>query len=173
MGKKHHAGGDRRSIAAADRTAGGAGQSVSCHVADYGRQGVRVGDSPNGLGVFSLRQFGRDELLGPIEGRIMDDAMYESDYCMELGNCLALEPAAPFRYVNHSCHPNCELVELNRQDGTRRSRLWLKVNTAITAGVELTIDYAWPAEVATPCRCGCADCRRWIVAADEVDRIGR
>jgi len=31
---------------------------------------------------------------------------------MELGSCSALEPDPPFRYVNHSCRPNCELVEI-------------------------------------------------------------
>jgi hypothetical protein len=138
---------------------------------EYSEQSVRVGASPNGLGVFSLRQFAANELLGPIEGRIMDDPQYESDYCMEVGDHLALEPAPPFRYLNHSCHPNCDLTEFTREEDTGSRRLWVRVRTTIAPGEELTIDYAWPAETATPCNCGCPDCRHWIVAADELDQV--
>ncbi len=101
----------------------------------------------------------------------MEHLQYESDYCMELGDHSALEPAPPFRYVNHSCHPNCALSELDRSDDTEKPQLWLEANTAISPGEELTIDYAWPAEAATPCSCGRADCRHWIVAADELDQV--
>ena len=138
---------------------------------EHNEYGVRVGSSPNGLGVFSLREFAANELLGPIEGRVMDDSQYESDYCMELGDHSALEPAPPFRYVNHSCHPNCALIELEQEEDSESPRLWLKVETAIAPGEELTIDYAWPADAATPCTCGCPDCRHWIVAADKLDQI--
>jgi uncharacterized protein len=138
---------------------------------EYNDQGVRVDSSPNGLGVFALREFAVNELLGAIEGQIMDDAEYESDYCMELGDHSALEPAPPFCYVNHSCCPNCDLIELDREEDTENPRLWLKVKTAIAPGEELTIDYAWPAETATPCHCQCPDCRHWIVAADQLDRV--
>jgi SET domain-containing protein len=138
---------------------------------NYNEHGVRVGSSPHGLGVFSLREFAPNELLGPIRGRIMEDLQYESDYCMELGDHSALEPAPPFRYVNHSCHPNCELIERDRKRNAEGPRLWLKVKTAIAPGKELTIDYAWPAETATPCSCGCPDCRQWIVAAEKLDQV--
>lgn len=138
---------------------------------DYRKQGVRVGVSPNGLGVFSLRGFIANQLVGPIEGQIMDDAQYESDYCMELADRSALEPAPPFRYVNHSCRPNCELIERDRKGSTEGPTLWLKTKAAIVRGEELTIDYAWPAKAATPCNCGCPDCRRWIVAADELEQV--
>lgn len=138
---------------------------------EYNDQGVRVGSSANGLGVFSLREFGPHELLGPIEGTVMDDLQYESDYCMELGDHAALEPNPPFRYVNHSCHPNCTLIELEPAERAENPSLWLEVQTAIVPGEELTIDYGWPARTATPCHCGCADCRHWIVAADELDQV--
>lgn len=83
-------------------------------------EGVRVGPSPNGLGVFSVRSFGQREMLGPIQGTVLDDPLYESNYCMELGDYSVLEPSAPFRYMNHSCHPNCALVELEieHEDGS-------------------------------------------------------
>jgi len=138
---------------------------------EFGEQGVRVGPSPNGLGVFSLREFVPNELLGPIEGTIMDDPQYESDYCMELGAQSALEPDPPFRYLNHSCRPNCALLELGCENGAEGAELWLRVEAPIAPGEQMTIDYAWPAETATPCSCGCPDCRHWIVAADELDGV--
>jgi uncharacterized protein len=134
---------------------------------------VRVAASRNGLGVFSIRSLAIREIVGPIEGTIVDDADYESDYCMAVGDGSALEPAAPYRYLNHSCHPNCSLVRLEAREanGAHHTELWLKVEEAISPGEELTIDYAWPAWTAVPCHCGCAECRKWIVAADQVGKI--
>ena len=74
---------------------------------DYREQGVRVGRSAFGLGVFSLRSFSAREVVGPVEGEVFDGDEYESDYCMALGENSALEPDAPFRFLNHSCQPNC------------------------------------------------------------------
>jgi hypothetical protein len=140
----------------------------------YRDEGVRVGPSPCGLGVFSMRSFGAQELIGPIQGTVVEDPQYESDYCMAIGVHAALEPAAPFRYMNHSCHPNCALVELEIEcdDGTiAPPELWVEALSAILPGDQLTIDYGWPAEFAIPCRCGSPDCRGWIVAAADLDRL--
>ncbi|MEN6498785.1 MAG: SET domain-containing protein [Thermoguttaceae bacterium] len=141
---------------------------------DFRDECVRVGPSACGLGVFSLRAFQNHELIGPIAGTVVDDPLYASEYCMAIGEYAALEPAAPFRYMNHSCHPNCALVELEieREDGsTAPAELWVETLDTIAPGEQLTIDYGWPAEVAIPCRCGCADCRGWVVADDDLDRI--
>ena len=140
---------------------------------EYPREGVRVGPVAYGRGVFCARPFRDHQLIGPIRGTVMEDPGYESDYCMELGKS-ALEPAPPFCYLNHSCHPNCELVELEVEcaDGTDGGvRLFLETLTEIAPGEQMTIDYCWPAEAATPCGCGCPDCRGWIVAADQRDRV--
>jgi hypothetical protein len=110
-------------------------------------------------------------LLGPIEGTIIDDAQYESDFCMEIGEHSALEPNAPFRYLNHSCHPNCALVELDCENGAEGAELWLRIETPIAPGEQMTIDYAWPAESAIACSCGCPNCRHWIVAANELEQV--
>lgn len=140
---------------------------------NYPEHGVRVGACPYGRGVFALREFAPRELLGPIEGPIMDDLQYESDYCMELGENGCIEPDAPFRFLNHSCQPNCRLTEydVRHEDGTRCAELWLTVETAVAPGEQMTIDYGWPAEHAIPCRCGSPLCRHWIVAADELENL--
>ncbi len=134
----------------------------------------RVGPSATGLGVFSLREFFAREVIGPIEGQVSYDDGYESDYCMELDDSGCIEPDAPFRFLNHSCRPNCSLqeYEFQREDGTRAAELWLAVDNHVVPGEQLTIDYGWPAEHAVPCRCGSSACRKWIVAADELSKLG-
>jgi uncharacterized protein len=138
---------------------------------EYREQGVRVGPSPHGLGVFSLRSFAVHEVVGPITGAVILDAKYQSDYCMELSDRLAIEPAPPFRYLNHSCHPNCALIEIESEDGSGAPQLWLEVEADIAPGEHMTIDYAWPAWAATACQCGAPDCRHWIVAENEVEQV--
>lgn len=115
-----------------------------------------------------MRSFAVHEIVGQVQGTVIDDAEYESDYCMEIGDHSALEPAPPFRYLNHSCRPNCALIEMQveYEDGTGGPELWLKVERDIAPGEQMTIDYAWPVAHATPCSCGCHNCRKWIVAAD-------
>jgi uncharacterized protein len=139
----------------------------------YYEQGVQIGLTAYGLGVFALRAFLAREVLGPIEGQLFQDDIYESDYCMELGDDGCIEPDAPFRFLNHSCQPNCRLMEyeVKHEDGTCHRDLWLSVETSIAPGEQLTIDYGWPAEHAIPCRCGSPLCRRWIVAADELQQV--
>jgi uncharacterized protein len=139
----------------------------------YREHGVRVGPAAFGLGVFSLRAFSAKEVLGPIEGQIYQDDIYESDHCMELGEIGCIEPDAPFRFLNHSCQPNCCLREyaVEDDDGNCHAELWLTVETTIGPGEQMTIDYAWPAKHAIPCHCGSPSCRRWIVAADELEQV--
>jgi hypothetical protein len=136
-------------------------------------ESVRVGPSSHGLGVFSLRLFTTGEFIGPIQGEIVDDPEYSSDYCMELGE-RSLEPSPPFRYLNHSCQPNCALVVCDEDDqhkATGSLSLWLEILREIAPGEQITIDYAWPADAAIPCQCGTETCRGWIVAEKGLDEV--
>jgi hypothetical protein len=140
---------------------------------EYSKEAVRVGLSRHGLGVFSLRRFTAGEFIGPIQGEIVEDPQYSSDYCIELGD-RSLEPAAPFRFLNHSCQPNGALVTYDEEDedGTPRgSSVWLKILDEIAPGEQMTIDYAWPANAAIPCRCGASSCRGWIVAEEDLGAV--
>jgi hypothetical protein len=140
---------------------------------EYTKEGIRVGPSRHGMGVFALRPFTPGENLGPIRGEIIDDPDYGSDYGIEFGE-KTLEPAAPFRYLNHSCQPNCALVICDEgdEDGAPAGMsAWLEVLREIAPGEQMTIDYGWPAESAIPCQCGAAGCRGWIVSADRLDEI--
>jgi uncharacterized protein len=138
---------------------------------------VELRDTHVGLGVFTRQPFRRCEIIADVCGHIVNSATYDSSFCMEFGPDRALEPVGVFRFLNHSCNPNCELfffeAAAGDEDHERElpDRLWLKSLRPIAVGDELTIDYAWPAERAIPCLCGAANCRGWIVAAEELALI--
>jgi uncharacterized protein len=126
-----------------------------------------------GRGVFAERWFTEFEVIGEVHGEIIADLDYESRYCMDLGDTRCLEPSAPFRFMNHSCQPNCELhwFDIVRGEGSAQRRLYVVALQRIADGTELTIDYAWPATMAIPCRCGSDDCRHWIVNDAELGTL--
>jgi hypothetical protein len=125
---------------------------------------VRVGPTHVGQGVFAARRLRSGIVIVEIKGDVLDDHPADPSYCMELPTGKLLEPAAPLRFVNHSCDPNCELFYWFDEDkGLQEDRLWLQTIRSIEPGEELSIDYCWPADAAIPCRCGAQECRRWIV----------
>ncbi|MCX7422312.1 MAG: SET domain-containing protein [Planctomycetia bacterium] len=130
---------------------------------------VRVGKAACGRGVFAKRAIRKGTLVGLVQGRVLDDPGYFSDYCIDLGGSLSLEPRAPFRYLNHCCEPNAQLLltEKCHKDGSSApSIVHVKALRAIKIGEELTIDYAWISETPIRCLCGASSCRGWVVAAN-------
>ena len=138
-----------------------------------GWNNVEVKATHVGRGVFARVAFGAEEVIDEVVGQIIDGDEHSSDYCIDLGPSVTLEPAAPFRYLNHSCEPNCELVlwKYRRVEKRRYNRLWIQALRPIAAGEQLTIDYSWPASEAIPCVCGSSNCRGWIVAPDELNNV--
>lgn len=135
---------------------------------------VVVAEAAHGRGLFAAQDFQRAERIGWMEGPLITDESYSSDYCVDLGNGYALEPQAPFRYLNHSCEPNCELYLIDADErGNPLSTPRVSVETirSISVGEELTIDYGWPAEQAIPCGCGAEECRGWVVAEEELHML--
>jgi hypothetical protein len=127
-----------------------------------------------GRGVFARLGFGEETMIAEIKGRVIHDPDYASDTCMDLGDGMTLEAFAPFRFLNHSCEPNCELVvmdELDDEDRFQRRYMSLYTLRTIQPGEELTIDYAWCAEAAIKCRCRTASCRGWVVAKEELEEL--
>lgn len=138
------------------------------------RKAVCVKRTPLGLGVFSGRRYRAEQIVGEVTGVVIDDWNYSSSYCMDLGDSRSLEPAPPFRFVNHSCQPNCSINWFDVQGSSTaplERRIFLIALVAIAWDEELTIDYAWPAWAAVRCRCRSANCRGWVVAQDQVSRI--
>lgn len=132
-------------------------------------RGVKAGDAKYGKGLFATKAFKAESEIGEIIGERFHDPDYSSEYCIDLGDDMALEPGKPFRYLNHSCEPNCKLFVVFDEDSTpiEERRVVVEAQVDIAKGAELTIDYEWPAASAIPCGCGAAKCRGWIVAPDE------
>ena len=125
-----------------------------------------------GKGVFARKRFRKGQIIGEAKGRIIVDEEYDSRYCIELSDTHVLEPGAPFRYLNHSCEPNCELFSWEPdEDGDESMNVHVSTLRTIELGEELTIDYAWQAEAAIPCLCAAERCRGWIVDADELHLV--
>lgn len=72
------------------------------------------------------------------------------------------------RLINHSCSPNCEMV--NEDD-----RLFLYSLRAIRPEEELTFDYGYDIEhfLDHPCRCGSANCMGYIVSQSQWPQLRR
>jgi hypothetical protein len=137
---------------------------------------VRIGRTPVGKGVFAGKRYVESDIIGEIFGDLIDDPNYGSWYCMNLDNGSVLEPHAPFRFVNHSCEPNCELDYFDLREpheSETRRRLFLIALREIKPAAELTIAYNWLAKDAIACRCGEPTCCGWIVDPDELDAIGK
>lgn len=136
---------------------------------------VNVLDTHVGKGVFAVRGYPETAVIGKITGRLIDDADYGSEYSFEYQEGTQLEPEAPFRFINHSCDPNCEFDLLDEPienlDGPTHAHLHLVALRDIQPGEELTIDYNWPASSAISCKCGARDCRGWVVAEEELEMV--
>jgi len=146
------------------------------------KRGLRIGRSPVGKAVFATRRISDGTCLGEIEGQVIFDDSYASRYAFDLENGGQLEPAAPFRFVNHSCEPNCafDLIGIDLADkppgnsetntNTVRKLLIFAISD-IESGEELTIDYNWPASFAIRCNCKAPTCRGWIVSRKSFEPV--
>ena len=107
---------------------------------------VTVGDTPVGKGVFSELSYPANAIIGEITGDVVKDAASGSAYTFEIDERTQLEPYAPYRYLNHSCEPNCEFdwFDDDKLNGDV-APLYLIALRDIWPGEELTIDYHWPA----------------------------
>ncbi|MCD8481810.1 MAG: SET domain-containing protein-lysine N-methyltransferase [Verrucomicrobia bacterium] len=74
----------------------------------------------------------------------------------------------PARLCNHSCDPNCEVV--NEDD-----RLFMYALRDISKSEELSFDYGYDIAhfLDHPCRCGSASCAGYIVRADQRSKLKR
>lgn len=124
-----------------------------------------------GRGVFAGRYYAAGEVIGEILGTVIAQPDYTSPYCYSMGDDRALEPAAPFRFLNHSCQANSRFNWYDLQaskSGTIERRVFVFALGAIRPGEEFTIDYRWPPDMAIPCRCGAAICRGWVIDLEDL-----
>lgn len=133
---------------------------------------IQIRKTPVGKGVFATRQYRKRQVVGQMTGKIIADDNYDPDYVVDLGEVGVLEPAAPFRFLNHCCEPNAALIEYEPEPG-QLPTMWVEVLRAIRPGDQITIDYGWPADSAIACLCGAATCRGWVVAESELGKVKR
>lgn len=134
---------------------------------------VKVAESKHcGLGVFAESSYQKGHAIGRALGELKPKG-FRSDYCVEFGDA-TLEPYAPYRFLNHSCDPNCLFIEwtiddYENENGAPVLELWVHALKDILPGEELTIDYGWDWQAAIPCRCGSPLCRGWICRPEELE----
>lgn len=133
----------------------------------YEDSDIRVGEGLSGTGVYAIRQFLPGELVFEVTGQLLRQSQYEgSSYVMELCDQWYLEPTIPGAFLNHSCSPNAELVQLTT------SSLAVVALCNIEPESEITFDYQWQAADWIPkCRCGALTCRGWVVAESGVETM--
>jgi len=70
-------------------------------------------------------------------------------------------PWNPARFLNHSCHPNCEALE-------DEGHIWIVAARDIEPGEELTFNYGYSLDDYRehPCRCGAEQCVGFMVAEE-------
>ncbi len=135
-------------------------------------QSIRVAPAAHGQGVYAARSFRRGERVGRVQGDVVFDPEQGSEYAIDLSDGRLLEPSAPFRFLNHRCQPNCELINYTPDDCDKNDYdVIVKAIRPIVEGEELTIDYAWSADAAIPCGCRAQRCRGWIVSIDELPLV--
>lgn len=133
---------------------------------------VYVRENKLGRGLFAAHVLQAETCIGEVTGQVIPEAQTDlnHEYYFDLENGTVLDPAPPFRYLNHSCEPNMAIVLDTPEPGSEhldRPRVYLETLRVIQPGEELSTDYAWAADGAIPCFCGAERCRGWIVAAEE------
>lgn len=135
--------------------------------------GISIRKTSVGKGLFARKRFRKSQVIGQMQGRLIDDGDYDPCYVVDMGKFGVLDPKAPFRYLNHSCEPNAALVEYPAPSRKEPSTMWVEATRTIREGDQITIDYGWPADAAIRCQCGSPNCRGWVVDASQVKIIER
>jgi len=119
--------------------------------------GVRVGRSSAGLGLFATRPYKKGERIIEYFGRTLskeEEYTSRSKYLFEASSRKTIDGATRkniARYINHSCHPNCEPEIV-------RGRVFIDAIKSIKEGEEFVYDYGeeYFNEHIRPYGCRCA-----------------
>lgn len=103
-------------------------------------EGVRVGKSSAGLGLFATRDYKKGERVIEYIGRVIspeEEYTSRSKYLFEISSRKTIDGTMrenTARYINHSCKPNCEPQIV-------RGRIFIDTIKKIKSGEEFTYDY--------------------------------
>ena len=122
-------------------------------------EGVRVGRSSAGLGLFALRPFKKGERIIEYAGRTLSNAeayTSRSKYLFEVNSRKTIDGAVRAniaRYINHSCRPNCD-------PEIERGHIFIDAIRSIKTGEEISYNYGeeYVDEHIKPYGCRCAKC---------------
>lgn len=122
-------------------------------------EGVRVGRSSAGLGLFATRAFKKGERVIEYVGRVIPTAeeyTSKSKYLFEVNKRKTIDGKPRMNiagYINHSCRPNCE-------PEIERGHVYIDTIKKIQPGDEFTYDYGkeYVDEHIKPFGCRCAKC---------------
>lgn len=125
--------------------------------------GIRVVRSQiHGYGVVAARPFAEGDEICDVDGVTWKDGDGVDDrYSLWIDHGLYFDMVDQTRYINHSCEPNVRLCKGVTDDGQAWARIIALKSIAI--GEEVSYDYAFPAHLAEPCRCGSEQCRGLII----------
>lgn len=122
-------------------------------------EGLRVGRSSAGLGLFATRSFKKGERIIEYFGRVIskeEEYSSKSKYLFEISSRRTIDGTQRdnfARYINHSHAPNCEPAIV-------KGRVWIDAVKRLEPGDELTYDYGeeYVNEHIKPYGCRCARC---------------
>jgi hypothetical protein len=134
--------------------------------------GIRVVRSPiDGYGVVATRAFQEGDAIAEVDGVPWRDGDGVDDrYSLWIEDGFYFDMVDQTRFINHSCDPNATLDTGITDTG----EVWATVIALrpIAAGQEICYDYAFPAHLAEPCRCGSPNCRGLIIDEDALPLAG-
>ena len=133
----------------------------------------------HGTGVFAARDIAAGEEIIEYAGRRITQAQADAEYPDDDGHTFlyvlnehwlidAGVDGNDARWINHSCDPNCEVWQIDSDDGDpAKDRLVIESMRPIKAGEELTYDYGITNDEPLTdaerelwrCRCGSPNCR--------------
>ena len=124
-------------------------------------EGIRVGRSSAGFGLFATRAYKKGERVIEYFGRTISTAeeySSRSKYLFEVNKRRTIDGATRknfARYINHSCKPNCE-------PEIERGHIYIDAIKGIKPGEEFTYDYGkeYFDEHIKPYGCRCVSCKK-------------
>lgn len=137
-------------------------------IQNYSVDDVDVRDTKEkGKGLFALRPFVEDELIGEFVGEVYERNHFaalaaedpiRNQYAIVLNQTQIIDPTYrgnKFLFINHSCAPNAAVLQII-VDGV--SRLAVRAKQLIHIGEEITFNYLWKI-TSFKCYCKAPNCR--------------
>lgn len=137
---------------------------------------IEVKDSPiSGKGVFAIKSIPKGIYLLKYDGELitkeksLEELENGNEYIFTLDDEHDINGKVEWnttRFVNHSCSPNCEAINVDGE-------IWIASLREIKQGEELSFNYGYPLEEYknNPCNCGSPNCPGYIVSEEDFEKL--